>query len=84
MTRAPIVVETVFARDALDRLGTIAAGLGFRRTLIVADPGMVALGYVARATRLLQDAGIAVTSFHDFEANPDSQHLKEVDERLEP
>ena len=71
------MVETVFGPDSFSRLGAIAAGLGFRRTLLVADPGMVTAGYVARGTHLLHEAGIAVTGFHAFDANPDS-HMVEA------
>lgn len=54
------------------RLGALAGELGFRRTLLVADRGMAAAGYVARATASLEAAGIAVFPFHDFGENPDT------------
>ena len=62
----------VFGEGALDRLGALARELQFGHTLIVADPGIVATGYAARAAASLQAAGVAVTGFHDFDANPDS------------
>jgi alcohol dehydrogenase len=62
----------VFGPGSLARLGELARELGFRRTLLVADPGLVATGHVARALRLLEDAGLAVAPFHAFDANPDS------------
>jgi len=64
--------RAVFGLGSLDRLGQIAAELNFTRTLLVADPGMVSAGHVDRAARLLGAAGIAVSRFHDFNANPDS------------
>src|SRR5215831_16534764 len=42
------------------------------RALVVADRGIVAAGFVARATQALEASGIAVCTFHDFAANPDT------------
>jgi alcohol dehydrogenase len=64
--------RVVFGDGALDRLGALGRELGFARTLIVADEGIVATGLVDRAARLLQAAGIAPSFFHEFDANPDS------------
>ncbi len=64
--------RVVFGPGVFDQLGTLARELGFRRTLLAADPGMAAAGYVRQASRLLGEAGIAVFPFHDFDANPDS------------
>jgi alcohol dehydrogenase len=61
----------VFGAGGLARLGELAADQRFSRTLLVADPGMVACGYVERASRHLRDAGLAVIPFHDFGENPD-------------
>jgi alcohol dehydrogenase len=62
----------VFGDGSLGRLGDLAAGLGFRRTLLVADRGLVEAGHADQATARLRDAGIVVTGFHDFDANPTS------------
>ncbi len=64
--------RVVFGEGSLDRLGALARELGFLRTLLVADPGMRACGLAARATASLQTAGVQVTPFHDFGANPDT------------
>ena len=64
--------RVVFGDGALDRLGALGRELGFARTLLVADKGIVATGLVDRAARLLQAAGIAPSFFHEFDANPDS------------
>jgi alcohol dehydrogenase len=64
--------RVVFGDGALDRLGELCRALGFTRTLIVADKGIVATGAVDRAARLLQSAGIAPSFFHEFDANPDT------------
>jgi alcohol dehydrogenase len=62
----------VFGAGSLERLGDLAAELGFRRTLLVADAGLAAAGYVARATDRLRTAGVESFAFHEFDANPDS------------
>ncbi len=64
--------RAVFGPGSLRQLGTLTTELGFRRTLLVADRGMVAAGYVAETSRLLSEAGVAVFPFHDFETNPDT------------
>jgi alcohol dehydrogenase len=64
--------RVVFGDGALGRIGELATQLGFTRTLLVADPGLVAAGHVERAAAYLSDAGIEVSAFHDFDANPDT------------
>jgi alcohol dehydrogenase len=66
----------VFGAGALARLGELAAELAFRRTLIVADRGLASTGHVARAARALVGAGIEVSVFDDFDANPDSRMVE--------
>ncbi len=68
--------RVVFGEGSVDRLGVIARELGFSRTLLVADTGMVAIGLVDRAVRLLEAAGIHVTTFHRFNANPDTRMVE--------
>ena len=62
----------VFGCGSLSRLGALAAELGFRRPLLVADHGLVAAGHVAFAERQLAGAGIDVVHFHEFDVNPDT------------
>jgi alcohol dehydrogenase len=64
--------RVVFGHGTLARLGHLAGDLGFRRTLLVADAGLVEAGHVAAARRLLEHADIAVAAFHEFGENPDS------------
>jgi alcohol dehydrogenase len=56
----------------LARLGELARELGFRRTLLVSDQGLVGAGYVSAAIRSLEEAGISAILFHDFGHDPDS------------
>ncbi|HLL72078.1 MAG TPA: iron-containing alcohol dehydrogenase [Pyrinomonadaceae bacterium] len=64
--------RVVFGAGALARLGALASELDFRRTLMVADRGLVASGHVAEASEVLEAAGIEVVPFHDFDVNPDT------------
>jgi alcohol dehydrogenase len=64
--------RVVFGQGTFDRLGLLARGLGFKRTLLVADRGVVEAGYVGKAMRLLEAAEVTAMPFHDFGQNPDS------------
>ena len=64
--------RVVFGAGSVARIGDLARELGFRRTLLVADAGLVHAGYVAAAVRAFDTAGIAAIPFHDFGQNPDS------------
>ena len=64
--------RVIFGPGTRSRLGFLARELGFRRSLIVSDPGVVAAGHVAAAERSLEAAGIETRTFHDFGMNPDS------------
>ena len=64
--------RVVFAPGAAARLGDLARELGFLRTLVVADRGVVDAGGVAPAVRALEAAGVSVLAFHEFGQNPDS------------
>ena len=63
--------DLVFEVGAIARLGELARSLGFTRTLLVADHGMVAAGYVAQAEKWLRREGVEVFGFHEFSENPD-------------
>ncbi len=64
--------RVVFGHGSLARLGPLARELGFQRTLLVADAGVVEAGHAGEAARLLEAAGIETAQFHDFGPNPDS------------
>jgi alcohol dehydrogenase len=64
--------RVLFGDGTFARLGELARELSFTRTLIVADPGIVATGLAARAKESVEAAGIAAEVFHGFDANPDS------------
>jgi alcohol dehydrogenase len=66
----------VFGAGSIKRLGELAAELQFRRTLLVADRGLVASGHVDEALEPLVTAGIEVVRFHGFDANPDTSVIE--------
>ena len=69
--------RVIFGAGAIERLGELSSELGFRRTLLVADRGLVASSHVEEALLPLRNAGIEVVGFHDFEVNPDT-HMVEA------
>ncbi len=69
--------RVIFGAGLLCRLGVLAAESGFRRTLLVSDPGIVAAGIAGKAAQALHASGIEACLFHDFDANPD-EHMVEA------
>ncbi|HKO42466.1 MAG TPA: iron-containing alcohol dehydrogenase [Pyrinomonadaceae bacterium] len=68
--------RVIFGAGSIARLGEIALELGFQKTLLVADRGMIESGHVDEALAPLRKAGIRVSSFHDFEVNPDTRMVE--------
>lgn len=68
--------RVIFGPGVVERLGEVARELGFRRTLLVADRGLVNSGHVDEALAPLRKASIEVFRFHDFEVNPDGEMIK--------
>jgi alcohol dehydrogenase len=67
----------VLAGDGtIDRLGTLARELGFARTLLVADAGLVRAGHHEHARASLEAAGVHTDHFSDFGPNPDADMLE--------
>jgi len=66
----------VFGTGELSRLGELARAEGFRRTLFVADPGLMATPHAGRALAALRTAEIEVATFSDFSENPDSRMIE--------
>jgi alcohol dehydrogenase len=64
--------RVIFGAGTFSRVGELAKALGFRRTLVVADAGVVRAGYATQAIRALEAYGISAVPFHDFGQNPDS------------
>jgi alcohol dehydrogenase len=68
--------RVIFGAGVVVRLGNLARELNFKRTLLVADHGLVASGHVDEAVGPLGRAGIEVFRFHDFEVNPDTRMVE--------
>lgn len=68
--------RVIYGAGTIGQLGKLAVELGFRRTLLVADHGLVASGHVDEAVTPLTEAGIEVVRFHDFEVNPDTRMVE--------
>ena len=68
--------RAIFGAGTIERLGELSRELGFKRTLLVADLGLVSSGHVAEALSPLRTAGIEVIEFHDFDVNPDTSMIE--------
>ena len=68
--------RVIFGAGSIARLGEVALELNFHKTLLVADRGMIESGHVDEALAPLRKAGIRVSSFHDFEVNPDTKMVE--------
>jgi alcohol dehydrogenase len=55
--------RTIFGTGVIKQLGDLGKELGFKRTLLVADRGLVDSGHVAEAVAPLRAAGIDVIEF---------------------
>jgi len=66
----------IFGEGTVERLGDVARELGLRRTLLVADHGLLASGHVEEAILPLKKAGITAIPFHDFDVNPDTRMIE--------
>ena len=78
LDRVPSIVQ---AAGALDRLGEHAAALaGSRAVLVVADPGLAALGITGRAMDALRKAGLTA---HVFDALASDPTLAQIDAAAE-
>ena len=64
--------RVVFGPRSITRAGQIARELGFRRTLVVADPGIRQAGHTATLLDRLTAAGLETFLFDQFGVNPDS------------
>ncbi len=68
--------RVIFGHGALDRVGDLAGELGFRRSLVVADPGIVAAGHAARLVSVLDQSRIDIHLTSDVGVNPDSDMVE--------
>ena len=69
-------LRVLFGDGAVDELGALARQLGFSRTLLVADAGLVKAGHLDHARASLVASGVQVDEFSDFGPNPDADMLE--------
>ena len=65
----------VHAENAIDQLGELTAEAGFSKALVVTDPGIVAVGHVARAIKALKQSNIDAFFFDGARENPTTEHV---------
>jgi alcohol dehydrogenase len=65
----------VFGPGKIDELGPIAAALGWKRVLVVSDPGIIAAGHTSRGIKSLERFGLAVALFDGVGENPTTGHV---------
>jgi len=64
-----------FGAGRISELPDALAAAGIRRPLFVTDPGLVKLPVVARALKILDDAGVPYAVFSDVKPNPVEANL---------
>ena len=69
-------IRVLSGEGSIDRLGALAKELGFSRTLLVADSGLVQAGHLEHARASLEAAGVQTVEFSDFGPNPDADMLE--------
>jgi alcohol dehydrogenase len=68
-------IRVVSGEGSIDRLGVLAKELGFSRTLLVADAGLVKAGHLEHARASLEAAAVETIEFSEFGPNPDADML---------
>jgi alcohol dehydrogenase len=64
--------RVVFGSGVIQRTGTFARDLQFKKTLVVADAGVRDAGHATTLIGVLEAAGVETVVFGDFGVNPDS------------
>ncbi|MFN7003794.1 MAG: iron-containing alcohol dehydrogenase family protein [Roseinatronobacter sp.] len=72
--------EALFGPGQCDGLGTLLAGRGQRRALIVTDSGIQAAGLLARVETALAKGGVASTAYTGVEPNPTTLNVAQAHE----
>ena len=68
--------ELVFGAGSLAQLGVKAKELGGKRTLLVTDPGLRAVGHESRTIAYLEEAGLEVLVFDEVRENPTTKDVE--------
>jgi len=67
--------RVIYGKGKVHALRECAESLGFRRVLVVSDPGVREAGHVDRVVSALLDAVESVTVFDGVEENPTTHHV---------
>jgi alcohol dehydrogenase len=70
-------IRVLAGEGSIDRIGALAKELGFSRTLLVADAGLVRAGHLDHARASLETAGVQTFEFSQFGPNPDADMLED-------
>jgi alcohol dehydrogenase len=70
-----LATRFVFGPGKLAELGTLAAGLGAHRAMLVSDAGVIAAGHTGRAIEYLRAAGVDVALFDAVHQNPSTRDV---------
>src|ERR1044071_3884197 len=70
-----IHTRILYGEGKFKELGRVASAMNLCRVLLVSDKGLLGCGYVDEAKGLLNEAGVEVFAFHEFEANPDTRMI---------
>ena len=73
--------KAIFGRGVVSRVAEIALELGGSSAMLVADAGVVKLGFADRIATDLRAAGLAVTVFDHVQPNPRDVHCIEAAEQ---
>ncbi|MGN6871011.1 MAG: iron-containing alcohol dehydrogenase [Solirubrobacteraceae bacterium] len=65
-----VIPEVIFGVGTLSEVGGAVRRVGGRRPMLVSDPGVLAAGWVERATPYLTDVGVDWHLWHDLTPNP--------------
>ena len=77
-----VAPECIFGQGALAMAGRQASGLGVRRALLVADPGLAAYGWPRKVQESLETAGVEVRLFTELSSNPRDHEVMAGAERF--
>ena len=65
-----------FGPGARKELPGVVSRLGFKKAMIVTDPGLLQFGVVKMVTDVMDEAGIAYNIFSDVKPNPTVSNVK--------
>lgn len=76
-----VAPEIIFGIDALSQVGESALRLGANKIFVVSDQGVLDCGWVEKATRYLQEAGMEFEVWHSLTSNPKDQEVAQGAEK---